>query len=63
MGLDLGSVYVANQMAKKMVEEKLYGQPSSKIERPSLFRRLASKVKKQSKGSYDDRRNESNAQS
>ncbi|BCL73067.1 conserved hypothetical protein [Vibrio nigripulchritudo MADA3029] len=46
MGLDLGSVYVANQMAKRMVEEKLYGTPTPKVEKVSLLRRIATKVKK-----------------
>lgn len=44
MGYDLGAAFLSQQVAKRMIEETLYGKP--KIQKKSLFRTLVKKVLK-----------------
>ncbi len=45
MNLDLGTIYVANHMAKQMIDEQLYGKPQPSIRRVSLLSRILKKLK------------------
>ncbi|WP_265686189.1 hypothetical protein [Vibrio paucivorans] len=44
MGHDLGNVYVGHLMAKRMMEDSLYGKAAPK--KVSLFKRLKKKMNK-----------------
>jgi|GEM_PF-2780248 len=45
MGLDLGTIYVANNMAKQMIDETLYGKPQPRVRRRSFFSKLVKMLK------------------
>ncbi|MDN3681834.1 hypothetical protein QWZ04_16130 [Vibrio tapetis subsp. quintayensis] len=45
MNLDLGTIYVANHMAKQMIDDQLYGKQQPRVRRSSLFSRMFKKLK------------------